>query len=426
MDRLQQVLSLILIDKNENLLPENLRKDVTCLGITGIMEPNPMMTQKDYYDGLATSNTILHGSNTWLEYISSNMNQYIETQIPLFSYNTWEIEMTIMLSELYNYQHLISVLPDNANYEFWIYVDGTFSFRYGTHDRVDTYLNFVANKQYTIKLTQGNGILSIYVDGVLQKSYEKTGTTTDTVKFGHKVGDDAYFSGNLYGLRLKANGNTVFDGVPAINSSDIPGLFDTVTGTFFTSAGTSEYVAGPIIADTELESVDFTGTQVISTGYTPNENTKIELTISNPSIGSGSGKAIISASTTWDEYTYLLYVMSDGLYWAGTNHTLVYSDLTNKHTVTIEHNKISVDGTPVSTLQNTINNGYSILTIGGMLSVAGYNGSMTFYECKIYENDSLLHDFVPVKRYADNVICLYDTVNKKYCDNIGTEELAEN
>lgn len=38
MEELQTVLNNILADKNANLKPENLKKGVTCLGVTGTLE----------------------------------------------------------------------------------------------------------------------------------------------------------------------------------------------------------------------------------------------------------------------------------------------------------------------------------------------------------------------------------------------------
>lgn len=55
------------------------------------------------------------------------------------------------------------------------------------------------------------------------------------------------------------------------------------------------------------------------------------------------------------------------------------------------------------------------------------NGSVTtrgakfrFYKCKIYDDDILIRDFIPVKRKVDNVIGMYDLVEGKFYGNNGT------
>ena len=51
-----------------------------------------------------------------------------------------------------------------------------------------------------------------------------------------------------------------------------------------------------------------------------------------------------------------------------------------------------------------------------------YNGSihMRVYECKIYEDDVLLHHFFPVKRVSDNALGFYDVVTQEFRGVIGT------
>lgn len=59
------------------------------------------------------------------------------------------------------------------------------------------------------------------------------------------------------------------------------------------------------------------------------------------------------------------------------------------------------------------------LNTGG---VADYNGSvgMRVYNCKIYESDTLLHEFVPAKRVSDNAIGFYDVVDQSFRGVIDT------
>ena len=45
---------------------------------------------------------------------------------------------------------------------------------------------------------------------------------------------------------------------------------------------------------------------------------------------------------------------------------------------------------------------------------------MRVYECKIYEDDVLMHDFVPVIRKSDSAHGFFDTVNQEFKDIIGT------
>lgn len=211
-------------------------------------------TNEDYDGCLEITNYILAGGVRYqpLEYIQSNMNQYLDTGISLFNYDTWEIEMEITLSSLYNHQHLVSVLPDNENYEFWIYDSGQFSFRYADYTRINTNITLQANIKYILKLVYNGSQIVVYLNNEEKASYNRSGKISNTLKFGHRGGDTSYFSGNLYSLIFKGDNNTILNGTPTkdIATGEV-GLFDTITNTFFTSAGTLNYVAGPTLGGEE-------------------------------------------------------------------------------------------------------------------------------------------------------------------------------
>ena len=55
-------------------------------------------------------------------------------------------------------------------------------------------------------------------------------------------------SAKLYNVKFYKNGDMVFNGIPAKRNSDnVVGMYDTVTDTFFTNAGTGTFTAGPEI-----------------------------------------------------------------------------------------------------------------------------------------------------------------------------------
>lgn len=160
--------------------------------------------------------------------------------------------MEIMLSSLYNYQHLVSVLPDNENYEFWVYDSGQFSFRYADYMRINTNITLQANIKYILKLVYNGSKITVYLNNEEKASYNRSGKINNTLKFGHRAGDTSYFSGNLYSLIFKGNNNIILNGTPAKDmATGKIGLFDTITNTFFTSAGTLNYVAGPTLGGEE-------------------------------------------------------------------------------------------------------------------------------------------------------------------------------
>lgn len=62
-----------------------------------------------------------------------------------------------------------------------------------------------------------------------------------------------YFTGNIYRQQAYQNNVLVGDFIPAIRNSDsVVGMYDAVSGTFFTNAGTGTFVAGTVIGDGEV------------------------------------------------------------------------------------------------------------------------------------------------------------------------------
>ena len=56
-----------------------------------------------------------------------------------------------------------------------------------------------------------------------------------------------YLIGRIYDFAMWDNGHLVRSMIPAKNSSNVLGMFDTVTQTFFTNAGTGTFTAGPVV-----------------------------------------------------------------------------------------------------------------------------------------------------------------------------------
>lgn len=169
---------------------------------------------------------------------------------------------------------------------------------------------------------------------------------------------------------------------------------------------------------TQLTYIQANGTQWLDTGYTPNDNTKIIVELSD--IVKPDETAMFGANTTWDEYSYLLYCHS-GMRWTYNGPIIVTSDLTSKHTITMYRGTVILDGSTVST--DTQINSSAVNSTLTLFSIPGgqHRGSYKLYSFKIYENGVLIKNYIPVKD-ALNVVCLYDTINKQYIYNQGTNE----
>lgn len=157
---------------------------------------------------------------------------------------------------------------------------------------------------------------------------------------------------------------------------------------------------------TELNYIQGTGTQYIDTNITVNKNDNITL--------------IEDCAISTDNY-------------AGANGYMQWTGgITNNQlkTVKVEYKNItetiSVDDTVISTTSWSSFDGTNVKL--GIFKLGDSNNSWhsadsqsgKIYSCKIYNNDTLVRNFIPVKRNSDDVICLYDKVTRAYFLNQGT------
>lgn len=157
----------------------------------------------------------------------------------------------------------------------------------------------------------------------------------------------------------------------------------------------------------------------IDTGFIPNQDTRITCKIKTPKRALPNDVFCFSSSINWinrvfefwvqgnhscaqmsydGQYNYGSKMASDTLYFLDLNknvwnteadtHTFNYVPFTCPHTLEIWRIKRDNEGIPTS---------------------VDYYGDF-----KIYDNDSLVRDFIPVKRKSDGTIGMYDLVGRKF------------
>lgn len=171
----------------------------------------------------------------------------------------------------------------------------------------------------------------------------------------------------------------------------------------------------------ELEYIEGTGTQYIDTKVPINSNLRTVLDIQ---ITNSTAKWIFGyrTSSTSNQYCILL-----------NNATTIRSDYGSKNaTITlsstlarmvIDKNKnVTTIGNIVSTLAESTFSVSNTLTLFALDQAGSINGSMVsakLYSCQIYDDGTLVRDFIPVLDFS-GVPCLYDKINKQLYYNRGT------
>ena len=223
----------------------------------------------------------------------------------------------------------------------------------------------------------------------------------------------------FYSCKMYKNNVLVRDYIPVKDSNNVVCLYDKVSGTFFYNKGTGSFIAGGS-PYTQLDYIQSTGTQYINTNYVPNQNTKYEITISDANT---SGEKIIFGTKEYNTNQDLLISQFGTLKWCYYSGSFIDISInpTAKCVITCYRGSTTYNGTVISsnTTVNSNTNVSNLYLLHCQNMGHSSNASCKIYSFKVYENNVLVRDYIPVKD-SNNVACLYDKVSNEFYYNAGT------
>ena len=177
----------------------------------------------------------------------------------------------------------------------------------------------------------------------------------------------------------------------------------------------------------EVEYIESSGTQYIDTGFMPNQDTRVVCDIDYTLTAATAwlfGARTSNEVKTYNVLTYLSKYRSDY-----NNKTLDCTSHVNptgrfvldkNKNITYFDNVVGVDVTYAAfqcdyTLYLFANND---------AGTAAKHGTFKLFSCCVYDNGTLVRDFVPCYRKVDNVAGLYDLVNNVFYTNVGSGVFA--
>lgn len=175
----------------------------------------------------------------------------------------------------------------------------------------------------------------------------------------------------------------------------------------------------------ELQYIESSGTQYINTGFKPNQDTRVvmdfEPIAAYSSINAFFGVRDTSSATAAKQFVLwnsgASALRSD---YFGTNKALSITKLLSRKIVDKNKNITSVDGVSVTNTANSgqCSNDMVIFAANSAGAVSLYS-KIRLYSFKIYDNGTLVKDFIPV---LDNngIACLFERVNKQFYHNAGS------
>ncbi len=172
---------------------------------------------------------------------------------------------------------------------------------------------------------------------------------------------------------------------------------------------------------TELNYIEGTGTQYINTEVKTKQSLRVECTFSGSKTGTllfGVRKDVGSDGLTWGANT------STGAYCGFGGATQPYKTTVNtidgkRHTVVLSNEVYTIDNVnQILPNRGTFTKFYNIYLFtwnnADKADDRCFKGKV--YDCKIYDNDVLIRDMIPVLD-KNGIACMYDKVNKKFYYN---------
>ena len=193
--------------------------------------------------------------------------------------------------------------------------------------------------------------------------------------------------------------------------------------TFLIKDGSLKLVSTKESEYQEVDYIQSSGTQYIDTGMKLNQNSKVELKVSD--ITYGSYKLFGSRSSATSN-NYSILTTGSGLvldFQNYNNNRLSASNLDNVITLSMSNQKLQANDTSknIGTYTNftTPSNAYIFNGAGSFPNQYGLASAKLYY-CKIWQDNVLVRDLIPCYRKNDNAIGLYDKVNDVFYANAGT------
>ena len=410
-----------------------------------------------------------------VEYLESTGTQYIDTGYKPNS-NT-KIELEYLPSPNYSgFMTIYGTQNNQSSGRFYGLVSGTPYYLQVNFSNNNSPTVWGFNKDGT-SITGGNGTFSPVLQRVklsvdkssvkiesqeYSNTYDMTGYSTwgNEVDCNHNLTIFARstagvvsnnFSGKIYYFKIYDNDNLVRDFIPVLDRSGRPCMFDNVEKTCFYNRGEEEF-GYSINEDKYTEGVylESTGIQYIDTGYKPNSNTKIELeylpspnysgfmTIYGTQNNQSSGRfyGLVSGTPYYLQVNFsnnnsptVWGFNKDGTSITGGNGT--FSPVLQRVKLSVDKSSVKIesqeysntyDMTGYSTWGNEVDCNHNLTIFArSTAGVVSNNFSGKIYYFKIYDNDNLVRDFIPVLDRSGRP-CLLDKVENKYYYNQGTGE----
>ena len=241
---------------------------------------------------------------------------------------------------------------------------------------------------------------------------------------------DRWSTAKLYSCKMYNNSTLVRDFIPAKRISDNKcGLWDKVNFKFYIDENGGNFTAGTekttiAAIGTPIEYIQSSGTQYINSGFIPKATTRTIMKAEPMSWSAWSAFfGTRNATSPTASQAYIAAVPAATLYrsdYFGSSLTAETPTIMQITNIDKNKNICSFNNIMITNTSSTVNATTNMFLLAlNDVGTAKYFLSAKLYSCKIYDGDTLVRDFIPIKT-TTNVYGLWDKVNKVFYPNAGT------
>lgn len=418
------------------------------------------------FDSSGNSNTgIINGTSTLSEDTRSGLNSmeftgtnYINTGIQS---KEWGFSNSSKSVEIWTYLNGTDPhkLIGTLNYSWQIRYTGTaiqfiqWDSSGGSSNTMNLSTTVSANAWHHIIVTWDNTKLVLYIDGVAKVTKSATTTATNKIVSDNiNIGGNIYkFGSNVSGLNGKIALVKLYDS--CLSATDVSDLYsvkgfvsdegelfvyqlDEIEGNtsdvvdFNGVSAANAFDENPVYRlYSPIEYLTFSGssTQLIDTGYKPNNNTTVEVKANT----TGTGKWIYGGRESTSKNIYGLYINSGTSLWFQYNNggesAAVPNIINTDRVIKTDKNVLYIDGAvkqtkDIATFQSPVNMYIGTINTNGSLDGRYFTGKIYYF--KIWDNGTLVRSYIPCIRKSDNKVGFYEEVNGDFVGNGFTTTLS--
>lgn len=390
---------------------------------------NPWKEPVQMFVNIGASNTIPSGL-VELDYIESTGTQYINTGFKpngnsgiIIDYQ--QIGTIAYQDALFGARQTSS----QAAFAMWLSSNETYP-QYGNVSYNTKPISITNNTRLIYKLDKGKASCGDKNVSFNQSSFSSNCNLTLFAINTKDAIDSRRVSGKLYSCKVYDNGTLIRDFIPAKRTSDSKcGLWDKINYKFYTDESGGNFTAGTekttiAAIGTPIEYIQSSGTQYINSGFIPKATTRTIMKAEPMSWSAWSAFfGTRNATSPTASQAYIAAVPAATLYrsdYFGSSLTAETSTIMQITNIDKNKNICSFNNIMITNTSSTVNATTNMFLLAlNDVGTAKYFLSAKLYSCKIYDGDTLVRDFIPIKT-TTNVYGLWDKVNKVFYSNAGT------